>query len=178
MLNLSEQTISVIANLMAASAETAPKSKGESFLVFQILTGDKIKELAEAMVNLTDSFSDRHFIRDAKNTEHSAAILLIGMKSATTVGLNCGACGHDTCAKMKEANPHEGKAFFGPVCSMRYIDFGIAIGSAVKTASILNIDNRIMYRIGVAAKKKGFINADIVMGIPISVTGKNIFFDR
>ncbi len=178
MLGLTEQIVSTVANLMAISAETAPKSKGESFLVFKIIQGDKTKEIAEAMISLTEVFADRHFIRDAKNVENASGVLLIGLKGATTVGLNCGACGHDTCAKMKEANPHEGKAFFGPICSMRYIDFGIALGSAVKTASILNIDNRIMYRIGVAAKKKGFLEADIIMGIPFAATGKNIFFDR
>lgn len=48
----------------------------------------------------------------------------------------------------------------------------------MKVASIHNIDNRIMYRIGVVAKKMGFIDADIVAGIPLSVTGKNIYFDR
>ncbi|MBI5207646.1 MAG: hypothetical protein HY934_07640 [Candidatus Firestonebacteria bacterium] len=170
--------LSTVAELMAISAETAPKAGGQSFLVFEIITGDKVKKLAEDMINMTEIFSDRHFIRDGKNVENSAGILLIGMKGATTVSLNCGACGYETCNKMKEVKPIEGKSFLGPVCAVRYIDFGIAIGSAVKTASLLNIDNRIMYRIGVAARKKGYINADIVMGIPLSITGKSPFFDR
>jgi uncharacterized ferredoxin-like protein len=55
---------------------------------------------------------------------------------------------------------------------------GIAVGSAVKVASIHNIDNRIMYRVGVLARKMGLIDADIVIGIPLSVTGKSIYFDR
>jgi uncharacterized ferredoxin-like protein len=55
---------------------------------------------------------------------------------------------------------------------------GIALGSAVKTASLLNIDNRIMYRAGVAAREMGLIDADFVMGIPLSATGKSIYFDR
>ena len=49
---------------------------------------------------------------------------------------------------------------------------------ALKTADILNVDNRIMYRIGVAARKLKLIDADFVMGIPLSVSGKNIYFDR
>jgi len=53
------------------------------------------------------------------------------------------------------------------------------LGSAVKTASILNIDNRIMYRVGTAALKCDLLpEATVVMGIPISAKGKNIYFDR
>lgn len=58
------------------------------------------------------------------------------------------------------------------------MDLGIAMGSAVKTASILNVDNRIMYRIGVAAKRLNLIDGEIVVGIPISASGKSIYFDR
>ena len=48
----------------------------------------------------------------------------------------------------------------------------------MKTASLLNVDNRIMYRIGVLARKMGFTQDDVVMGIPLSAQGKNIYFDR
>ena len=58
------------------------------------------------------------------------------------------------------------------------MDLGIALGSAAKTASILNADNRIMYRVGVAARKLGLIEGEVVAGIPISATGKSIYFDR
>lgn len=68
--------------------------------------------------------------------------------------------------------------FSGPVCVIQAIDLGIAIGSAVKIASSLNADNRIMYTVGAAAKQLGFLDADIIMGIPISVSGKNPYFDR
>ena len=60
----------------------------------------------------------------------------------------------------------------------KLIDLGIAIGSAVKIASDLNVDNRIMYRAGRAAIKTGIMKADEVQGIPIAIKGKNIFFDR
>ena len=56
-------------------------------------------------------------------------------------------------------------------------DMGIALGSAVKTASMLNVDNRIMYRIGTVARAMKMVDWDFVMGVPLSVTGKNIFFD-
>ena len=41
----------------------------------------------------------------------------------------------------------------GPTCIFKALDLGIALGSAVKTASLLNVDNRIMYRIGTAARR-------------------------
>jgi uncharacterized ferredoxin-like protein len=68
--------------------------------------------------------------------------------------------------------------FRGPVCAYRLLDMGIALGSAVKIASLLNVDNRIMYRIGAAARHSGLVDWDFVMGIPLSVTGKSIYFDR
>jgi len=61
---------------------------------------------------------------------------------------------------------------------MALLDLGIAIGSAVKVASDLNVDNRVMFTIGVAALALGLMDADVVIGIPLSATGKNIYFDR
>ncbi|MDZ7761763.1 MAG: DUF2148 domain-containing protein [Desulfovermiculus sp.] len=78
---------------------------------------------------------------------------------------------------MQEQPPNQGE-FQGPICSFRHLDLGIALGSAVKTASMFNVDNRIMYRIGVAARDMATVEWELVMGIPLSVSGKNIFFDR
>jgi len=52
------------------------------------------------------------------------------------------------------------------------------LGSAAKTASMLNFDSRIMYRIAPAALNLGWVDWDYVMGIPIAATGKSVFFDR
>lgn len=90
--------------------------------------------------------------RDAKNVQDSDAVVLIGVKLG---------------------KPEEWGSF-----RAKLIDLGIAIGSAVKIASDLNIDNRIMYSVGQAAMKMGLMDADEVQGIPISIKGKNIFFDR
>ncbi len=40
------------------------------------------------------------------------------------------------------------------------------------------IDNRMMYTVGAAAKSLGLLDSDIIIGIPLSVTGKNPYFDR
>ncbi len=68
--------------------------------------------------------------------------------------------------------------FKGPQCAFRLLDLGIALGSAVKTASLFNVDNRIMYRIGAVARKIGISQDDVVIGIPLSAEGKSIYFDR
>jgi uncharacterized ferredoxin-like protein len=168
------QSIRTVAELMAISACTAPKSGGQDFVVTKIIEGDDLKRLAEKMVEFGERTGKKNFDRDGANVRDSAAVLLIGLKDAKTLGLNCGACGFDKCLKP---NTHEGE-FKGPQCAYRLLDMGIALGSAVKTANLLNVDNRIMYRAGVVAREMGLIDADYVMGIPLSATGKSIYFDR
>ena len=65
----------------------------------------------------------------------------------------------------------------GPNCVFKVTDLGIAVGSAVKTASIHNVDNRVMYSAGVAAMKLGmFKGCSMVYGIPLKASGRNIYF--
>jgi uncharacterized ferredoxin-like protein len=164
----------VVAELMCIAARTAPKSAGQDYVVTDILEGEACQELGEAMIRYGERSGKRKFDRDGKNVKESPAVVLIGLKDAKAVGLNCGACGAEKCI---ETNTFEGE-FRGPQCAFRLLDMGIALGSAVKTASLLNVDNRIMYRIGTVARELGLLDADYVMGIPLSVTGKNIYFDR
>ena len=167
-------TLRTVAELMAISARTAPKSAGKDFVVTEIIEGDALQRLAEKMVEFGERTAKKNFDRDGANVQGSDALLLIGLKNARPVGLNCGACGFERCVKP---NTHEGE-FKGPQCAYRLLDMGIALGSAVKTANLLNVDNRIMYRAGVVAREMGLIDADYVMGIPLSATGKSIYFDR
>jgi uncharacterized ferredoxin-like protein len=109
----------------------------------------------------------------------SEAVVLVGIRGSKSVGLNCGACGYKSCQEFEKARRKKGQDFVGPTCLFKALDLGIALGSAVKIASLLNIDNRIMYRIGTAALKLNFMpEATVVMGIPLSAKGKNIYFDR
>jgi uncharacterized ferredoxin-like protein len=171
------QGIDTVTQLMAIAAITAPKAKGESCVAVEVLKGPVLQDLSRAM----DSFGERthkvNFDRDGKNVAKSDAVLLIGLKEPNTVGLNCGACGYATCAELLLQKPVEGE-FRGPICAHRLLDMGIALGSAVKTASLLNVDNRIMYRIGAVAREMGLVDWQFVLGIPVSVTGKSIYFDR
>ncbi len=170
-----KEVLKTVAELMELSARTAPKSAGRDFIVTKIVHTEEVSKLGDEMVKYGKETGKKNFDRDGMNVKNSDCVLLIGLKDADTLGLNCGGCGSERC---EELEPKEMKEFKGPQCALRLLDLGIAIGSAVKTASILNVDNRIMYRAGVVARKMGLIDADVVMGIPISATGKSIYFDR
>ncbi len=157
----------IVAELMAVAARTAPKTKGEDCLVMRIVDGPDLQTLAEKMAEFGARTGKRN---------NSDSLLLIGIKEASTAGLNCGACGVEIC-ELLPVNTVEGE-FRGPNCAYRLLDMGIALGSAAKMAGLLNADSRIMYRAGAVAREMGLIDADFVMGIPISATGKSIYFDR
>ena len=166
------------AELMAISARTAPKARGIDDVSIVILTGEELSRVADEMEKIGKETGRRFFIRDSGCVRKSAALLLIGVKSSRPKNLDCGACGYETCSEFEEAGRRPGRDFSGPSCMFQLIDLGVALGSAVKTASLLNVDNRIMFSVGVTAVKLGLIDADVAIGIPLSATGKNPYFDR
>jgi uncharacterized ferredoxin-like protein len=168
------QGLHVVAELMEIAAVTAPKATGEDFVVVQILEGEAVRRLGEGMIEHGTRTGKANFDRDGGNVLDSEAVVLIGIKDAHVVDLNCGACGAEACIVP---NTYTGE-FKGPNCALRHLDLGIALGSAVKVAGMMNVDNRIMYRAGVVARELGLIDADFVMGIPLSARGKSIYFDR
>ena len=135
-----------IAELMMASARTAPKAGGRDNVKTLIVLDEDKDRLAVVMEEMGRT-------RDSGNVKDSGAIVLIGVDFDDPT---------DDWMNFKA----------------KLIDLGIALGSAVKTASDLNVDNRIMVTIGRAAIKMGLMKADEVQGIPLSIKGKNIFFDR
>jgi len=175
--NLIANGVIQAAALMEIAARTAPKSRGEDFIEVKTISGKAVRELADAMIKFGKEKNKKNFDRDGRNVAASEAVMLVGLNNSTSLGLDCGACGHPDCASFDKAERYDGE-FRGPFCSYRLVDLGIAIGSAVKTAQMLNIDNRVMYRAGAAARWIGLVDWDYVLGIPLSATGKNIFFDR
>jgi len=168
-----------VAELMSVSARTAPKSGGIDDVLTLIVYGEEKDSLADEMEKIAEERGISGFMRDAKNTRDSDVVVLVGVRGTKAFGLNCGACGYKTCEEFKKTEKVLGQDFEGPTCIFKALDLGIALGSAAKTASILNVDNRIMYRIGVAAKRLNMLpEASIIMGIPLSAKGKNIYFDR
>lgn len=117
---------------------------------------DRIKTAivtGEDKEKLAKVMEERGSTRDAGNVRKAGAVVLVGVECGDPSG--------------------EWIAF-----KAKLIDLGIALGSAVKIASDLNADNRIMHSVGIAAEKMGIMNADEIQGIPLSIRGKNIFFDR
>jgi len=172
-----------VACLMAASARTSPKARGVDTTSSLIVTGDDLEKLAATMEKVAKDKPDHRLIaykRDAGNVRDSECVLLLGVKrepKKIEEPLDCGACGFAGCANLVKARKQV-KDYSGPVCAFQSMDLGIALCSAVKVASELNIDNRIMYTIGVAAKKLGLLDADIIVAIPLSVSCKSPYFDR
>ena len=177
---LEKEAIRNAAAIMAASARTAPKAGGIDYIKTAIVDGDDILILAAAMEQKAGEHvlpMSQAFAREAEILRKCSAVLLIGITGLPKIEIDCGACGYKTCKELVEARTSEGKDFSGPNCLHTTIDLGVALGSAVKVASILNIDTRIQYTVGAAAKKLRLLDADMIIGVPLSVTGKNPYFD-
>lgn len=174
-----QEIMEMVAGLMAMAARTAPKAKGRDYLEIKILQGDALHGLADAMVAYAEKHGSnkRFFARDGESVRRSAAVFLISLKDPEPAGLNCGGCGYARCSELQEREV-PGSEFTGPLCAWRHIDLGIALGSAAKTASLHNADNRMMYTIGAIARAQKLIEGKLVVGIPLSAAGKNIYFDR
>jgi uncharacterized ferredoxin-like protein len=158
--NAISEAVRLIAEFMVVSAKTAPKARGVDNIVSTILTSrEELETLARKMEELAEVHGD-YFKRDAENVRNSDVVVIIGCK-ITNIGLK----------KVETLK-------FDPDYVGSIINLGIALGSAVKTASLLNVDNRVMYSVGVAALELKLVDADIAYGIPLSVKSKNIYFDR
>jgi uncharacterized ferredoxin-like protein len=181
-MNERDEAVRLAVSLMAVSARTAPKGKGKDSLVTRIVHAADLPVLAREMTRFGQDHDQPFFIRDGKNVAASGACLIIGIRGQEFLGLNCQGCGYPSCADMEAAckgSVRDGSPFAGPNCVVKMADLGIAVGSAVKTASLFNLDNRVMYTVGVAARSLGWMEGcSVAYGIPVSVTGKNIFFDR
>jgi len=177
---LEKEAIRNAAAIMAASARTAPKSGGIDHIKTAIVDGDDILNLAAAVEQKAEEHApsmSQAFPREAEILKKSSAVLLIGMTGFPKIEINCGACGYKTCKELIETRTKEGKDSSGPNCLHTTIDLGVALGSTVKVGSILNVDTHVQYTVGAAAKKLRLLDADMIIGVPLSVTGKNPYFD-
>jgi len=170
---IEEKAVMNTASRMCAAARTAPKARGIDNIITLVLTGAEKDALADKM----DVINEREFEgtstifpRDAKNLRLAQAVVLIGVKRVYNGLKFCSFCGFKNCDNCKEA---------GGRCAYNLIDLGIALGSAVSVAADDRVDNRIMYSVGKAAAEMNYADDSVVWhGIPISLSGKNIFFDR
>ena len=168
------ETIRHCLGLMEAAAITAPKALGQDSLRTAILDNDERELVGRTMIEFGNESERSNFIRDGKNILQCQGVLLIAVKDHAPLGADCKACGYG----CKDLKTTVSDTFDGPNCMFKLLDLGIALGSAAKTASILNMDTRIMFRPGMMAKRLGLIEGTVVIAIPVSVSSKNIFFDR
>jgi uncharacterized ferredoxin-like protein len=181
-MNEEQQAVMTVAGLMVLSARTAPKGRGMDEIVVKIVAGPDLGLLSEEMKTFGEDRDMAFFERDGKSVASCDVCVLIGVHGEVVTGIDCEGCGFPSCRDFTSARSkilkHPGP-FAGPNCVIRVTDLGIAVGSAVKTAQIHNLDNRVMYTAGVAARRIGWMNGcSLVYGIPLKASGKNIFFDR
>ncbi len=181
-----------VAQLCAVAAMTAPKSGGQLFLkgskpfIETVIIEDRptLDRLAGWLRERGKKVNNPLWERDADTTEKLDLVLFIGLAKWYPPVYDCGACGYATCAEFLRAREHaqpegmEDWEFPGPICQLRCIDLGVAVGSAAKVASLNNIDTRCQTRIAAAARHLGVIQADLAVALSMSVSHKNIFFDR
>lgn len=164
-----------VAEIMCASARTAPKAKGIDNIETLILSEEQkelvIAEMERIAMEEKVGTMKKTFLRDANNLEESHQVVIIGTRLKTIDIPYCNYCGFENCSANKKA---------GGVCFFNSNDLGIAVGSAVSIAGLNHIDNRIMYTVGRAIINLKLLGEDVklALGIPLSVTGKSPFFDR
>ena len=156
------------AKQMMTAARTAPKAKGVDIIEVMLVTGDDINALSDALHKMGEEMGRGGLMRDADNLHSAEAVVLIGSREEAMC-LNCGYCGFPTCGERTQGVP----------CAMNTIDVGIAVGSACATAADLRLDTRVMYSVGYAALKLDWMPGyNYIIGIPVSASSKNPFFDR
>ncbi len=175
-----QASLLMVARSMASAATTAPKSRGFDDLDIKIAIGEEIKRIADKIEEIwRTKYSSGTFWfmgPDAEAVRKSLAIFLIGIKAKRPpLNLDCGACGFKTCEEYEKSVSKEETT---ALCVFKVLDLGIAAASALTVAGRNFIDNRLMWSVGVAAKELNYIQGDIVLGIPLSSTGANPFFDR
>lgn len=172
--SMEQQAILQTASRMCAAARTAPKATGRDTIHTIVLTDSDKDRLAGQMERMGErDFPDGGagwYVRDADNVRAAQAVVLIGAERGYRGIGNCFYCGFENCAACRSA---------GGNCAFAYIDLGIALSSAMLAAMDDRIDNRVMMSVGKAAMEMEEFGTNILWhGIPVSISGKNVFFDR
>ena len=170
--SVEKEALFEVAKLMAAAARTAPKAKGVDTILTLIIDGEDKDAVADEMRAIAgDNPKLATFKRDAGNVDRSEYVVVLAVIDKHLGLTVCGTCGFDSCAAAVEA---------GAPCAFNISDLGTASGSACAVASHHWVDNRLMYTAGRAVMNLDLFGTKIrsCYGIPISATGKSIYFDR
>src|SRR5207245_9630415 len=186
------QVVENVAKMCAVSAMTAPKSGGQLFLkgskpfIETAIVKDKetLHRLAEWLRARGTTLKNPIFFRDADTAEKVDLILFIGLEKWYAPLYDCGACGYGTCNEFRRASPAHHTAesqdweFLGPICQIRCIDLGIAVGSAAKLASINNVDTRCQTRVAAAPRHLRINHSHLAVALTMSVTKKSTLLTK
>ncbi len=168
-----DEAVLAAAREVMLTVRTSPKTRGLDNMTILVADGSDKENLARMMEEVNEKSGGKRptFARDAKGLRLASAALLIGVK-APAYGLNCGWCGFPTCEE-KGRNP-------AVPCAFPVIDLGIGAGVAAAGLADRRIDNRMMFSMGYAAMALGWFDKDVklALGFPLSVSGKNPYFDR
>lgn len=166
-----EQAVLNTAYAVCAAMRTAPKARGIDNIETAILTGEDKSAVAAEMRRLGEVYNAPFFGRDADNVEISLAVVLVGVsENQRGLGELCGLCHFEDCTACEKGNG---------CCVHNMLDLGIALGSAVSLVADSRIDTRIMFTVGKAAASLQLLSGkNVIMGVPMSVSGKSPFFDR
>lgn len=170
---MEERAILQAAERACAAARTAPKTRGIDQLTTLTVTGADKDRIADQMELLSSQHAGYDFfVRDAANVRAAQAVVLVAAREDYRgTGALCAYCHYADCAQS---------AASGGLCAYVALDLGIALGSAVSQLADARLDNRIMFSVGRAARDLQLLDEEFVMimGIPLSVSGKAPFFDR
>lgn len=168
---MKEEVLIKLAEEVCLAIRTAPKAKGIDNLTTMIVSGKEKNLIADKMVEISKKYNHQGQLRDSENIRQAQVLILLGTKIGPIDLKLCSLCGNKNCAETRAKNG---------ICIFNPHDLGIALGAAVSKLADLRIDNRVMYSVGLAALEMNLLGEEnkIIMGIPLSVSGKNPFFDR
>ncbi|MDR1006431.1 MAG: DUF2148 domain-containing protein [Bacteroidales bacterium] len=162
------ETALKVAQRMLTAARTAPKACGIDNLRLGIATMEDIDTISKKLKEIYEEKKLEFLLRDSENILAAQCLVMIGCKNVPT-GLDCAYCGFDTCGAKPASVP----------CFFATHDLGLAIGSAVSVASDAKVDTRVMFSVGLAITALNIMeDCDYCLAIPVSISGKNPFFDR
>lgn len=165
----------IIVRLIATAAKNSPKALDESFLEISVLDEAEKEMLVEEMYQLADGRGDEIYTAKGEDLENSDSVILIGLNEHPGIGIDCRACGYESCESM-ENSENEKDIFEGPNCIFRLIDIGISLGYALQNASKNDVDAKIMIKGGMAAKNLGLSTSKICLAVAMmSPDGRGLF---
>lgn len=193
------------ARLMANAALTAPKGGGVDSCQCEVVWGEEdLDRIAGEMENSLVFHYEPRLLRNRVLTEaamvrESDCVLFVGSYRSgdSPLDAGCGFCaGRMNCSYFYESHVfksgqpdfldldeerrqrRERSLIYGPLCSLRVVDHGIAVGSAMKLSTTLFVDAMPFFSVGVAGMRLGYCRrSQMVVGICVASKQKNPYVD-